>query len=122
MERGPTTLVVAPLEEREVRHPQKVPLAGRREVEPLRELEPERAERLRSDTCFVRDEQQQVTGACAERTADRRNLLRLEELRNGRAPTDALVAFLDIRPDEPAGALALRKLDQPVELRAGQLA
>ena len=72
MERVPAPLLVVPLDQREVGHPQRAPLARAHEAEARRELQPQRAERLRRDAGVVGHQQQQVAGRGLERRGHRR--------------------------------------------------
>ena len=107
----PAALVVVPLDEREIGHPHGAPLARAIKPEAARQLEPQRAQRLRGDPGLVGDQQEQVAGRSLERggraasSCCRRGTLR---------PASASTAppLLDIGPHEPARALSLRELDQ----------
>ena len=93
------------------------------QLEPPRELEPQRAEHLRGDGRGVGDDQQQIAGPGVQRAADRVGLTRGQELRDRRAPCRlGGIAVLHERPDEPLGAVLLGHLGQLIEILARQLA
>ena len=82
--------------------------------------EPQRAERLGRDAGLVGHQQQQVAGRGLERR--RRSRPDLAVATGTSPPASARpAALLDVCPHEAARALALRELDQAVELRARQL-
>ena len=111
---GPALLLLVVFEHREVDHPQRV-VAGRvDQPEALRELEPQRAERLGGDRGAVGDEQQQVTVARAQLGVDRRDLLRAEELRQVAPPAP----LADADGSHRLRAVALDELAQAILLGA----
>ena len=119
VQRVPAALVVVPLDQREVGHPERA--ASRPPA--IRPKRPASSSRSAPSVWAATPASSATSssrspGEASERGRRSPQLLLGEELRDRRAPAAAL---LDVCPDEPARALALGELDQPVELRAGQL-
>ena len=77
------SLVLVPLEEREVGYPAHAENVGVGETEAVSKVEPQAAQALEDDGVLVRDEEQPVAFCGSERFAQSRLLLLREELRDG---------------------------------------
>ena len=107
--------------QREVGHPDGLPVARRRQAEPRGQL----AARSAPSVCAATPASSATSssrspGDASSAAAIARDLAR----RRGTSPPASAsrrLALLDVGPHEPAGALPLGELDQPVQLRARQL-
>src|SRR5687768_11942465 len=104
VQRLPPTLVVAPLDEWEIGHPQRAPFARRNKAQAPRQLQPQSTQRLCGDPGLVGNQQEQVARRSLESRGHRVQLLLGEELRDRRPPAAPL---LYICPDEAARTLPL---------------
>jgi len=112
--RLPTALLVVPLEEREVGHPEEAPSAPVDEVELTAEMETERPQDASDHLRLVRTEQDRRRGPGAEVV----ELLLREELRDRRAHL-ALLVVHEVR--EPLRPPFLGERLQPLEVGAREL-